>query len=178
MQGKNKEGIKLFLAGVSSPFVNLPYLHLLWKQYTGKSKRGDETYKFLIFKLVLTVVLTPSWDLPQLHLLCFCIILQSIKSCQNKILKSLWIRYPISLHGTEFVSLTLWVHSSWGWNKDYRVKRGPQEKVTLRDNSKGVLEVLNTILPLYHHHSVFSWTNFCGFFWQTWNLENFGNSFF
>jgi hypothetical protein len=55
MQGKNKEGIKLFLAGVSSPFVNLPYLHLLWKQYTGKSKRGDETYKFLIFKLVLTV---------------------------------------------------------------------------------------------------------------------------
>jgi hypothetical protein len=27
--GKNKGGIKLFLAGVSSPFLNLPYLHLL-----------------------------------------------------------------------------------------------------------------------------------------------------
>jgi hypothetical protein len=24
------------------------------------------------------------------------------------------------------------------------------------DNSKGVLEVLNTLLTLYHHHSVFS----------------------
>jgi hypothetical protein len=37
-------------------------------------------------------------------------------------------------------------------------------KGDFKDNSKGLLEVLNTLLTLYHHHSVFSWTNFCGFF--------------
>jgi hypothetical protein len=36
-----------------------------------------------------------------------------------------------------------------------QVKLGPQEKVTFKDNSKGVLELLNTLLTLYHHHSVF-----------------------
>jgi hypothetical protein len=150
MQGKNKEGIKLFLAGVSSPFANLPYLHLLWKQYTGKSKKGDETFKFLIFKLVLTVVLPPFWDLPQLHLLCFWYHSSSIKSCQDKILKNLWIRYPISLHGTEFVSLT-----QVGDETRITGQTRAPGKGDFKDNSKGVLELLNTLLTLYHHHSVF-----------------------
>jgi hypothetical protein len=40
--------------------------------------------------------------------------------------------YAISLNGTQFCSVPIWLQSNWGWNKDYKVKLGSKDRITLR----------------------------------------------
>jgi len=80
-----------------------------WKQYTGKKKRGSNQ----VF-------------LPSLLLICFIrprlVRVKSSKSCEL---------YPVSIKWSP-VLLKLQLYWNWGWNRDYRIKIGTNNRVTLR----------------------------------------------